>query len=295
MTDWRLHGVPAWGSIIQAEISSVGMSARPALAVAGILAGAVTLLIIIGALGAGSAVDVSPELVYPIAMVAPLLPIAVWKGGYGFRRSYLASLPTDRPRHILAKIMIGWIWLMFLVGAFVIWMLTLAIVTGGQIGIEESRVLGGYRPFGALPVDLDVLAVRWRTPGWQWAILLTVPTVTYLVGSALVLASSRTRRLLGGLVTAGVVLAGAAEHELIYLGSAVKWFEAIAEPVMSGRYGIMSLFSVVDTYALTTTAGEEIRAWGRLPTMHNWLGATLIWTVLAVASVLAVVGYDRKH
>ena len=288
-----LHPTPAWREVMEAEFRSVGFAIRQLSFVAGLVVVAVTLFMSIYALRKGEGIQVFPELAFLVALAAPLLPIAVWKGGYGFRRSYFASLPVNRTRHVLAKMTAGWAWLMVLVAAFLLWMLALAIITGGEIGVY-MRVLASDLPSGATPDEAAALARRWTTPTWQWAVFFTSATVAYLLGSAVVLAGSRTRRWLAG-VAIVCLFVSIADDEVMHLGGVAERLDIILIMILEGRYGLEILVSgrqgPID---LTTAAGERVSVWRNL-TVEQWLVTTLLWSELATSSVAAVLWRDRKN
>lgn len=288
-----LHSTPAWRDVIEAELRSVGLAVRKVGGAAVLVMVGLMLVLRIDALRQGSGISLHPELALLIALFAPLLPIAVWKGGYDFRRSYLASLPVDRTRHVLTKVMAGWVWLMVMAAAFLLGMIALAVVTGGEVGADEMRVVAADLPSGIPPGEAAALARRWRTPLWQWVVFFTGPTVGYLLGSAVVLAGSRTRRWLAGIVVVYIFLS-IADGEVTDLGWVAKRIDMIIVMIVEGRYGLEALFAMGDAHNSTMAAGEGGIVWSDLPDLELWIAVTLFWTALAAASVLAVIWGDRK-
>jgi hypothetical protein len=287
-----LHPPAPWRRVIAAQLRAVELTIRPSLVVAGVLTGVLATLLTASQLREGEGVGFFPEVALLTALAASVLPVAVWRGEYRFRQSYLASLPVDRTRHVLAKVAAGWVWLMGLTAAFALGMLALAAATGGPIGADEMRVLLSDLPADALPADLGPLARRWRTPGWHWAVFLTTATVTYLAGSAVVLAGSRVRRWLAGLVAGVVFYLLLAEQGLVG-GELPGWVERAKEAFLAGRYGFLALFAETPSYTLTPDVGPAIRAWGDRPTPGAWVLTTLLWTGLVTAALLGVVRRDR--
>lgn len=293
MTDTTLHHHPTrWRDVARAQVRAVGLAMRPALAIGGALVVGTTLLMSHAVLQRGAGVDIDPELAPLAALTGLLLPIAVWKGEYDFRRSYLASMPVDRLGHVLVKIGAGWAWLMVLTAAFVLWMVALALLSGGDVGVDEMRVLARDLPAGTLPADGMALARRWTTPGWQWAVFFTGATVVYLFGSAIVLAGSRVRRWLAGIGMLILFLAILAEQRQS------RWIDAWLvdglEAAHVGRYGLANLFAAVDSYFLTNTLGEEVLVYATPSTLEQWILSTLLWLGIAMACVLAAVLAGRR-
>ena len=56
-----------------------------------------------------------------------LLPIAVWARDERFGPGFLWTLPVDRRRHALTKVLAGWVWLMGGVALFVLWLLAVTV------------------------------------------------------------------------------------------------------------------------------------------------------------------------
>lgn len=253
----------------------------------------VTVFVALYALRRGEGVGVDPEWVYLLFFAAPLLPIAVWKGEYNFRHSYLASLPVHRSHHVLAKIAAGWVWLMVVVGAFLLWVLIPAILTGGPIGVDEMRVRARDLPPGTPAEEAAAFARRWKTPLWQWAVFFTGPTITYLFGSAVVLAGPPTRRWLAGLTVALLFLLFVM-NEKILPGELEEWIGWTFRMILLGRYGLMTLLAATDAFGLQTASGEEIPVYKDLPAPEVWLGTTLLWMGLALTSLLLVIWRSRR-
>jgi hypothetical protein len=280
-----------WRRVLGAEWRAAGVALRPLFAVVGVLGAALLLLSGLAALRDGKGVHLVPTYALLSALVGGLVPIAVWRGEYRVRRSYLASLPVDRAGHVLLKVAAGWGWLLLLTAAFLLGLCALALATGGTVGVDELRVMrrdlpGGVLPVGVLPADVGRLARRWSTPGWHWASFFTGATAAYLLGSAVVLAGSRARRWLGGLAVLaafGVVLAGQGAG----VGGVGDWMMRGVEVLVEGRYGAKTLFLLGDEDLLRTAAGQEYWVWGDLPTPGAWALTALLWIGAPLIGVVA--------
>lgn len=293
MTPRTPHATPSWRATAKAHFRAIGIALRPTLSVAGALGVALAVMAGLAALRDGEGIAFVPNYSLLVALAACLLPIAVWRGEHHARRSYLASLPVDRARHVLTKVAAGWAWLLALTALFTLGMIALAATTGGAIGIDEMRVMQRDLPLGGSPADVAALARRWTTPGWHWAVFFTSTTVSYLLGSAVVLAGGRVRRWLGGLAVLAVFLVLVAEQGY-HFGSVGVWLVEGLETVLVGPYGVVALFALTDNRLVTTPTGEELWAWGDPPSVGAWTLATLLWTGLALAAVLLAVGRDRS-
>jgi hypothetical protein len=294
MTSSTLHPTPSWRHVILAHLRAVGVMLRPPLVVAGVLG--ITLAVISGlaALRDQEGIPFVPELALLPVLTACLLPVAVWRNEYDVRRSYLASLPVEPVRHILAKLTAGWAWLMALTVTFMLSMLALTMVTGGSIGVDEMRILASDLPAGVSNDEAVALARHWKTPGWQWTVFFTTPTIGYLIGSAIVLAGSRTRRWLTGIAVLAAFFVVLAEQGFAFGGVALWVVDGLKE-ALAGRYGFMSLFAAVDAYTLRTVAGGELFVWTSQLTMAAWALTTVLWGGLAAASLAAVLWSIRKN
>jgi hypothetical protein len=290
MTSRILHAAPSVRAVFGAQLRAVGIALRPILAVAGTLIGVVAIIAGLAALRDGESIAFVPEFALLVDLAACVLPVAVWKGEYHIRRSYLASLPVDRSHHLLTKLVSGWVWLMALTAVFMLGMLVLALVTGGAVGVDEMRVLARDVPAGMAPEEAAVYARRWTTPGWRWAICFTTATVTYLLGSAVVLAGSHVRRWLVGVVVL-ILFCFLLVEQGFGFGSVGVWVVDGAQMVVLGPYGLLTLFG--EAVSATVAEGELV-LWSTPPTAGQWALTTLLWMSLALAVVLLVVARDRR-
>ena len=294
MKSSTLRSTSSWRRVFGAQFRSVGITIRPAATAAGVVMIIVTLLAGYIFFGESEGLAVRPDLAIAVALVAPLLAIAVWREEYYFQRSYLASLPVDETLHVLVKVAAGWIWLMAFAAVVMLWMMAVAVMSGGQIGVDELRVMATELSTDSPSDDIKTFTRRWTTPTWQWAAFFTGPTVTYLVGSALVLAGSRARRWLAGFAAVWAFLAFAEEQGILLLG-AVGASDLAYDVVTGSRYGLETLTSGVagPIAHITTAAGREVFVWSE-PALGILAVSALLWTSLAVTSVLVALWCGRK-
>ena len=71
------------------------------------------------------------------AVIGALLPIAVWAREERFGPGFIWTLPVDRMRHALIKVLAGWIWLM---GGVVLYALSLLVL--GSVWFATHPALG---------------------------------------------------------------------------------------------------------------------------------------------------------
>ena len=146
----------------------------------------------------------------PVALVALLVPMAVWKGEGPEQRGYHHGMPMEPGAHAVIRAGAGLAWTLAAVAAFFAWMWLLSVVTGGRVNAIEP---------------------------WQWAAPFAGATVLYLLGSALTLVSSHPWRWLGGGVVGWVFLDGFRS-----VGALRPLREAV-DAVLTGRYGISTLLT----------------------------------------------------
>ena len=289
---FTLRPSPSWWMVLKEQFRSVGIAIRQVVLIAGALLLTLSIISVVNAFHNAEPTSISPDLIPLTTFIALFFALAVWRADYRFPNSYLAAMPVNRTRHALTKVAAGWAWLMILVTVFLAWMLALAAITGGHIGIDEMRLFVQEPPQSKLLAEVATLSRRWVTPPWQWAVFFTSTTAAYLLGSALVLASSRTRRTVGGLAVLCVFLIIAADNGVLYLGPVMPWFEA----AIVGPYGVMTLITGYDGRfaTLTTEGGTDITVWSALPGLKASVITVMIWLSLGLACVASVIHYDRS-
>lgn len=242
--------VPRWPAVFRAELRAVGDAVRVELIAAGALMLATTLLMLSYRVREGNSANFDlVDMAWPAVFLGLFAPMAVWKGDEPRRRAYFWALPVERSGHTLAKAASGWAWLMGVVAVYLLWALTTSLLTGGNVG-------SGAEP--ATSVDLTL-----HGHPWLWLVPFTGTTAAYLVGSIVVLAADHPWRWIGGVFFAALIL----------LQTKAAWLIQAGEAAIFGRYGLNTL--------ITGTA------LGQPPALAPWAGATLLWTALALAGVLA--------
>jgi hypothetical protein len=301
MTAPVLHSTPRLPHVLREQVRVVGLALRWPGAVAGALLLLATLIITNELLGEGKPIDFHPEQFLLPGLVAALLPIAVWRGEDRFGPGFLWTLPVDRPRHALARVTAGWLWLMAAVAFFVLLVLVLAVLSGEQLlGQETLRLLpAAVSPApGALdPSAFDGLpTIRWTPQPLLWLVPFTAATAAYLFASAIALGTRHPLRWIIGtalglalLVTAGDV-------------AQVGWLDALPDrllrPLFLGPYGLDTVLSARTEFlkvGTTLTTGETVTVWRGLPDPGQWAAATLLWTCLGLAALLAAAARHRER
>lgn len=296
MTQTALHSTPRARAVAREQLRAVGLSLRTPALVATALAALATTLVAVDHLRGGAPVRFSPEHQMLPGIVGLLLPIAVWKGEERFGAGFLWTLPVDRRLHALARVAAGWAWLMGAVALFVLWLLGLALVTGG--GILEEATLHYLPSFASPPPEgVEPAVVRsmpWRPSPLLWAVPFTAATGAYLLSSALALGVRHPLRWIVG-PALGLLLV----HALGAAASA-RWLAdlpaLVLETLFLGPYGLDALFTArtesLKIEAILRTTGEPVVVWRGLPDLADWATATLLWTLAGLAAVWAA---SRRH
>jgi hypothetical protein len=239
-----MNPVPGWMDVLREQLSSVALAVkREAVVVAGFL-GLFTVFAMFESDSVG--VPFTPTAGIVSGLAALLVPMLVWKGEDPARRGYHHAMPVDRGPHAIARGAAGLAWTMAGVAAFFAWVGLLTVVTGGSVANVEP---------------------------WQWLAPFAGATVTYLLGSALTLVSSRPWKWLG-LGAIGFFFVNAFRWSARPLADAVN-------SLLSGYYGLSTV--------LTGLVHHEVRAPGErwmTPDAGAWLTATFLWMALALTLFL---------
>jgi hypothetical protein len=298
MTSIQLHRIPRLSHVIREQFKAVAMSLHlPAIAAAG-LSTVVTALAMSDFLRGRGGVEFAPQLSLIPALAGLALPIAVWQGERRFGPGFLWTLPVDRTKHALAKVLAGWMLLMIAVGLFVAWLLVLALITKGTIASDEViRLL----PSSVVPrpgtLDPSMLrTVRWVPNPVLWLVPFFAATGVYALSSAIALGFRHPMRWIAGSI-AGVFLIAAVGHGLATEALALK-VGAILESIAYGRYGIDGLLTARTESQKTLielSTGKVVTVWRALPVIREWIGATVLWTGVAFAGLAAALMRHRER
>lgn len=293
-----LRSTPRPRDELREQLRTLGLVLRvPALVVA-VPAAALTLLVILGVVESGTRVDFHPELSMLPGVAGVMLPQAVWWGEDRFGAGFPWTLPFDRRRHAVARVGAGWIWLMAAVLLFVLWMLALALITGGRVGADETvRLLPAAPfPFQAAVDPAAVRSVRWSPDPLLWLAPFTAATGTYLLASALVVGVRHPLRWIAGAALGFFLVLGAVEG-----ARAVALRLALTRglnAVLYGPWGVDALLTArtesLHTVAPLTTGGT-VEGWRALPATGQWAAATLLWTLIGLAALWAAARRHRER
>lgn len=194
-------------------------------------------------------------------IIGALWPLEVWRGEGPSERAYHWSQPVDRSIHDLTRVAAGGLWVL--------------------IGITFFTALFALT-FYANPA-LDAVPGP-LPPVSYWLNYLTGPVVAYLLGSVAGLLTERVGVWIIG-VPVGWTLFGA-------VAGIAPGGEPIARAmdlVIDGRFGLSPALNgaIADYWSVASTHVDPARLPG-----GEWLPATLLWTAIGVACVLAA---SRVH
>jgi hypothetical protein len=290
MTSITFHPGPRTRDVVLAQIRAVGLAPRgPALAAIAVVALA-TLLVTIQSLNRGEVIAFHPEHQMWPAIIGLLLPIVVWRGEERFGASFLWTLPVHRRRLALAKVFAGWVWLMGGVALFMLWSLAITFLSGGNILAEETvHVLRSFSFSASGPLYPAAVETVRRTPApLLWLAPFTSATATYLLGSALGLATRHPLRWIVGSVIGFFIVSGVVE------GNAL---ERLLDSLFEGPYGLDALLTAKTTslnIETTLSTGDKVVVWRALPDVGHWATATLLWTAAGLVTLWAAASRHRE-
>jgi hypothetical protein len=280
MTPTVLHATPRAGRVLMAQVRAVGHMLRGPALVAGPLA---ALAMLFGTLEmrGSDAVHFHPERQEMLfGLLGVLLPVGIWMGEERIGSGFLWTLPVNRRWHALAKVCAGWVWLMGAVALIVLWLLGIAVASGGSLLAGESLRL--------LLDDGVVQSVDWMPQPVLWLVPFTAATATYLLASALALGTRPPLRWAVGTVLALFLIVGFAEDtNSAWMATAPG---RALRGIFDGPYGLDAVLtartgSLKSEIALPT--GETVVVWRALPDLTQWVIATLLWTAAGVVSLIA--------
>jgi hypothetical protein len=251
MHEVLLHRLPRRGTVLREQFLAVGLSLRREGAVVGVLAGAFTLMVVLMQASTGIALgfNVVPEAGIPLALLALLVPMAVWKGEDPARRVYHRAMPVGHGEHAVVRTLAGLPWVLAAGVAYFFWLLALSAMSGGLVE---------------------------PTPLWQWAAPFAGVVVTYLLGSALALRVAHPWRWLGG---------GAVAYLFVRALQPVHGASSLAgivDAVLRGRYGLRTVI----TGTVSVPVHEDFGYMPAFASAGVWLLATWLWVAVALSLFL---------
>lgn len=138
MSDARLHPTPRWRDVLLEQIRVVGLSLRTAAIVVALVLGIGA--VIIGADIARGGRGFDSNETFPTALIAFLYPFAVWRDNRRFKPAFIWTLPVDRRRLMLTRVLAGWVWFTAALIVFALWLLGLVLIAGASPSVHLMRI-----------------------------------------------------------------------------------------------------------------------------------------------------------
>ncbi|GLC26975.1 hypothetical protein [Roseisolibacter agri] len=288
-------------AVLREQLRTTGHALRwPALVVAALVALA-TLRLASRILSRGAAVELHDEPTALLGLVGALMPIAVWARDERFGPGFLWTLPVDRRRHALIKVLAGWLWLMGGVALLALWMLVLAVASGGRVlPLETLQVLGGPAPVAGALDPAALRTVQWAPGPVIWAVPFTAATVSYLLASALALGTRHPLRWVVGTALALPLssIAGEVAGEQLGMSWLANAPPRALELLIESRFGLDAVLTARTSSlddAATLTTGQQVMVWSAVPDLADWRTATLLWTGLGLLALWAAASRHRER
>jgi hypothetical protein len=292
--------LPRLRAVLLEQVRVTGHALRGAALLAAAFFALMTLWVVLQYVSTGEDMSLTAWPTQMPGLVGALLPIAVWARDERFGPGFLWTLPVDRRRHALIKVLAGWVWLMGGVALFVLWLLALTHATGGRLLLETLRVTT-YQMGAAGSIDPAALrTVRWAPGPLIWAVPFTGATATYLLASAFALGSRRPLRWVVGTVLSFVLASIASQAASAQLR--VDWLdhapEHLLRQLLDSRYGLDAVLTArIESLGgrTTLTTGEWVMVWWAVPDLADWRTATLLWTGAGLLALWAAASRHRER
>jgi hypothetical protein len=290
-----IHPVPRPSRVLLAQLHLIAANLRrPALVAAGLIALGTMLLIIDAAGDNGRPIDFHPEYSVLPGLLGLLFPVGVWLGEDRTGTGLFWTLPVDRRTHALLRVAAGWAWLMGVVALFGVWLLTLALVSGGNVSGAQTRLVLSSFAFGVSAFDPSAVQRVQLTPtGLFWLVPFTAATAVYLFANALALGTRHPVRWIAASTFAFFLIVGLADA-----AQAHSSLDRMLDQVIRGPYGIDALLTARTEslqVSATLTTGESVVVWRALPNINQWAIATALWISIGAVLLWSAASRHREH
>ena len=290
MSDAR---TPALRDVFVEQFRMIGLSMLPEFGMLAVLLAVVSL---VSDPLHGNAINLRPENFLFLVAVSVLLPFAIWKGRDRLEDGSYFTMPVEHRRHALVRVAAGWLWLLVLVAIVMAWISSMIVLSGGSfVNPGSTYLLLESAETMELARREDLREFAWVTPAWTWLLMLTGPTVAYLLSSALNLATRRPVRVVLGTVV-GLMLLGIATNELVF--DLVRFG---LDPVIAHPWGLDTAFTggseSLKTLVVVAEAGGpvETQVWTAIPTTGAYARATLLWLAIGAVALWAATRLLRER
>jgi hypothetical protein len=293
--------IPRLPDVLLEQLRAIGLALRIPMLIAVTLAVLATVILAIQIVSGDVEANLLTEPSAFPAVIGALLPIAVWAREERFGPGFIWTLPVDRMRHALIKVLAGWIWLMGGVVLYALSLLVLGIISGDAVLPVETLYIFTADVPRAAPIDPVALrTVQWAPGPLIWAVPFGAATAAYTFASAFMLGARRPLRWVVGAVLLIPVATVASHAASRLLG--VRWLADAPERARlllgEGRYGVDTLLKL-RTWTLdrraTLPSGDGIHVWSELPDLGDWGIAALLWIGAGLIALWAAASRHRER
>lgn len=293
--------VPAARDVLMEQFRAIGFTLRVPMMTAAVLALLVTAALAIQVASGEMEKHLLAQPSMLPGIIGALLPVAIWAREERFGAGFLWTLPVDRMRHALLKVLGGWLWLVIGLALYAICQLVIALVSdGGVLPVQTMHVLTAPVHPRATVDPAMLRTIRWSPGPIVWVIPAAAATATYLLASAIMLGIRYPLRWLVGAAVA-IPLATIATHAMSRMLDAEWLADAPARAALQlveGRYGLEMLLTLrtwsLDT-RVTLTSGERMRAWTAIPDLADWRIAALLWIAAGLLALWLAASRHRER
>ena len=293
--------LPGWRDVLMEHVRTMGAALRVPILIALALAVVGTIALAVQVRMGNIDKHFLAEPSSLPGIIGALLPVALWAREERFGPGFLWTLPVDRSRHALLRVLAGWLWLMAGVALYLVCQLVLALVHDGTVlPVVTLQILTAPLATSG-PLDPAALrAVQWAPGPIVWIIPIAAATATYLVASAIMLGIRHHLRWFAGALVAAFVANVIAEILSRLLGA--PWLSGAPARALTrlidGRFGLEMLLTLrtwsLDT-RVTMTTGERLHAWAAVPSLADWRIAALLWTAAGLVALWAAAARHREQ
>lgn len=293
--------LPRWRDVLREQFAVIGLSLRIPMLLALALGAVVTVLVAMDAARGHWPAGIHAEPIELPGIVGVIFPLLVWAREERFGPGYFWTLPVDRVRHALAKVVAGWLWLMLGVLLFSLALVAITLVAGDPLVPVETIHLLTAPLATPGPVDPDMLRQATWAPGpLIWAVPFTAATAGYLLGSAVVVGIRHLLRwAVGvGLLFVGLSALGDAASRLLGIDALRDAPARAIEFLCVSRYGIdaaLTVRTVTLDRRVHLASGEALHVWSAAPQLGDWAIATVLWSAAALLALLAALSRHRER
>lgn len=288
-------------AVVLEQIRATGLSLRGAAVIAAVVVALLTIWTTLQSVSGGGEMSLNAWPTQLPGVIGALMPGLVWARDERFGPSFLWTLPVDRRWHAFTKVFAGWVWLMGCIALFVLWMLALALASGGRVLPPETLHVLSSQIITFGPIDPAALqAVRWVPSPLIWAVPFTAATACYLLASALVLGSRYPVRWVMGAVILYALSSAAGDAAKSQLGAG--WLAdapgSLKRLLLDGQFGLDALLTArIESLGrlATLTTGEHRMVWSGVPDLADWRTATLLWMGAGLLALWAATSRHRER